>query len=491
MNSLTTASQPVDSVGSGSQQASPDAAANSSVDASASATGDPQEADANEPTVSADAFATFVVSGARLKAQYFVGGGMRKFNTLIDTEFGLACQFRRLASDGSIRCVPGTAGISYFSDPECLQGVYVRTAECDLRPGGFAVRYTAAPTSCEADFETVESYRVGDVVEPAQIYHLQSGECVPADVTGIEVLEAQVMAADEFVRVEPVTLDVGGGLVARRIRAEDGAELTLDLQSMAGVPCRMVQDVCVPAGAAAAGTSYADEMCSELVGHVYNTTKCGEPTHAYAAQKLGDTCFVDGPVWPVIGSIDPVYSLSTGECAVRPPDDGFEYYELGEPSTEGLPKLTLGEFGESELRAKVYLGASGAIAANVPRIFTAEGTPCYMAPVPGGQRCLPRVVYSANVAGYADAACTESVYSTNAPCAGEAAPLLGDYGERPAACEPAPLTALSEAIPLAGSLFSLNGTDCVATKKTEGVAYYTAGKTLEFESFAEISTVIE
>jgi len=243
----------------------------------------------------------FAHSGSRLKAMHYVAGSAQLFRTFHDQQLDVDCEWLPSAG-GAFHCLPPAAAVS-FLDAACEQPVIV---DDSLEDGDFI---SAAPQTGLCPEESPRpraSYRVGMTLalgtedgQPLLLYGLKDSKCQP---TGshpgqlgppyIHVLKP--VSEAELVAGHVANVSLGGGLSVRRIRADDGAELTLGVTLANGTGCKLqAGGRCVPgilspvSGSVLPAPLYADANCEQRSFSLQAENSCGPADYGMETQADG------------------------------------------------------------------------------------------------------------------------------------------------------------------------------------------------------------
>jgi hypothetical protein len=200
----------------------------------------------------------FARSGSRLLAMGYSADGAKAFRTFHDQRLGFDCDFAAASSADELRCVPSAHVKVIYRDAECT-----RPAAWVQRYDGLetndAVSSTATMALCPGDVAPHrESYRLGkqlseetlDSSSGPAMFETSSAGCGPAGIPGkIAPASFELIPIDEaeLARGVRASLKVSDSLRLSRLLAEDGAELSLGVTTLGGVPCEFQRDgSCVP-----------------------------------------------------------------------------------------------------------------------------------------------------------------------------------------------------------------------------------------------------
>jgi len=112
------------------------------------------------------------VSGSRLRARYYQGDdGSRQMLGWYDTELGTHCTVMP-AEDGTLRCLPSTIVLTYFSDPACAAPAAAIEKGCPVFTMVSGIVTTATCTN-QGSFR---GYVLGQTVPT--VYAGEPGNCV-------------------------------------------------------------------------------------------------------------------------------------------------------------------------------------------------------------------------------------------------------------------------------------------------------------------------
>ena len=212
------------------------------------------------PTAGALAFAR---GGKRLAAMHDVAeGGAELFEGFEDRELDTACTWVHASDRTSFKCVPADQTDVVYLDEACTEpamSVMWQMVDRVRRPKLVSDR--GAPTEFENSCGTTypvprKSYRVGEKVreggleDGSKLYTRSAGECHRAAAVGLlppAAFRLEPLPESMFVSGHIRAVDVGGGLVAQRLEAEDGSQTTLGVTDADRKPCELLPSgPCVP-----------------------------------------------------------------------------------------------------------------------------------------------------------------------------------------------------------------------------------------------------
>jgi len=237
--------------------------------------------------------------GTRLRARHVVdvSGNVRLFSYWFDTQLGLACRFLR-ASDGELRCLPGTSGgnaFEMFRDEGCAKPV--TRFVCD--PPKFITE--ADPRSATTCDRRVSVYPVGGKTASPPSHYLTNGSlrrCLanpsPAPAGNYYEIDPNAVPPTTYVRAVDVTGPTWNGIEFHVLEGEDGSRGLSSFRDVArNVECsfRAAGDGverCLPVRAWSVRSDvFADAACSTRAASG-NADGCVTPT--FAGSSESDAC---------------------------------------------------------------------------------------------------------------------------------------------------------------------------------------------------------
>lgn len=259
-------------------------------------------------------------SGTRLKAQFLsTPDGTAQFVGFYDRERDETCQLQVMPDD-RIFCIPTaqrtdtyyirdgrpTSGTGPFADADCTKLMYVDpSAEC---PGVPRTRYWVIHTlregsgqlPCEDPDWTIRP--IGDLIEKSfegSNYRDQDGQCYHSSFVpqGRFYELGDPIPHSAFALAHEQTRDMPSRLVVREWVGDDGSRQALgwyDTQRREPCSFTLSEDGttrCMPQ-AQGSGNYYAGAACTDPVVDISGRAYCKAPPLKYAAQTLGDSCYV-------------------------------------------------------------------------------------------------------------------------------------------------------------------------------------------------------
>ncbi|HET9954666.1 MAG TPA: hypothetical protein VFQ61_09180 [Polyangiaceae bacterium] len=375
--------------------------------------------------------ARLVESGTRLKAVLYTGGGTEVFRHFHDEKLGFDCEFVE-AANGDVRCVPSTVAVLSYLDASCREpATFLDFGH--LPKEGDWVRADAWGSAGSCPFslpDFAETYRIGERVYDEQVpgnerqlvYGMVDSQC--------QVVTSRHGKIDPPVhRLIPVPREE---LVSARrqrwvaseqfnvvsLQAEDGASLTLGVETHDGAPCALQRDGrCVPHVPAImedvrAPYSHAlDSSCSQPAYAIPIAERCGTPEYAVRFSETGQIRVHE------LAPANTVYSLLPGrfgtEYCTAVVEAPGTYFGLGADVTETLPQAIPVRLGEGPLWTESFTASKGLPPLGTGRplqqqtFIDATGAPCQpVLAMDSTLRCLRTQNAVLQSSFWADADCT-------------------------------------------------------------------------------------
>ena len=384
----------------------------------------------------------FARGGERLAAMHHLANGAEQFQGFKDRELDVDCKWVHAPDRASFRCVPAHETNVVYLDAACTQPampVWAHSTHPKL------VSDQGAPTSLEKSCGTTfplprQSYRVreqvreGGLQDRSVLYAKTEDGCRPAALGGLlrpAALRLEPISESAFVSGRIRDVDVGGGLFAQRLEADDGTQTTLGVTGPHRKPCELLPSgVCVPGRIARhrerwaawftqeAGLLWADvyqDARCEVTAFAHGSDpRCGNPEYGLALHDgharihsltLATEVFLK--TLPTGGSEQPgcaSWSVSADQQPV---------FVAGPDVTASLPAAQRVRTGSGPLFREQLAGASESV---VPLeqggpFIDAAGRSCSVMPAEDGSlRCFPDR-YRIDLAGYwRDPSCTEQLF---------------------------------------------------------------------------------
>lgn len=307
----------------------------------------------------------FAKSGQRLKAWSFVGDGIELFDTFHDDQLDADCELVPTSERDRYVCFPKVVADVVYLDAACTQPAARSGPPATIAPGqwvsapisGAAATCTGGPPPKRVGYRVGEPLFVGGVEALSRplpsVFALVDSRCqpttlqfalLPADLLRLERQDDSVFVSGTS-SVRPAT----AGFAVRRVTADDGAELTVDVLGPGGDPCLVQSDGrCVPGPVETPpifGTGdYLDPNCTAPAFAWRDSNPCQEPrfgvetvagqVHVYELEKAS-VLFAETAV------LDPATGQAVLDAQGRPqvsckPDDGGAAYAAGKDVTSSF-----------------------------------------------------------------------------------------------------------------------------------------------------------
>lgn len=418
----------------------------------------------------------------------------------LDTKLGVSRTFDT-ASDGVLRCLPGTSTFD-FADAQCTQVVWF--VGCGS-PSPYAnVSLTISQSACGSTTGTaVYAIGSGGPFTPPALWSRIGSNCtqLSVPVTAPVVAYPTEVPPSTFVAATTTKLvPFGDGtLAARLLEAEDGASQVVAItQAKTGIDCAPLggflaaanpyADVCWPSTLSFYGVAqvYSDSACTQLVPYVAGGSSGNDACSSASSYpdaglvwSLG--CSGTNPVGESLGAPRVVPGLYTGSATSCSPiaagDTVVPYGPVIPPST--FPALHLERVGSGRLRVESYVDDSGQPLLlrleNVSMAFfdTQLGQICSPQTFADGQRCTTTAAFLATDT-FADPQCTTplatDLRSSQDPCS---QPPLPPYVvvQSGVGCASVQKTYALGARVTPSTVYQSSGSSCVASS-AGATAYY-------------------
>jgi len=347
----------------------------------------------------------FAQSGQRLRVWSFVGEGIELFSTFHDDQLDADCEFVPTSERNSYVCFPETAADVVYLDAACTQpAARSGPAASTIAAGrwvsaavpGTGTTCAGAPPPMRVGYRVGEQLFVGGVEALGKplpsVFAIVDSRCqattihsalVPSDLFRLERQDDSVFVSGT-VAVRPAT----GGFAVRRVTAEDGAELTLDVLGPGGEPCLVQADGrCVPGPVGVRpffGTGdYLDAHCTAPAFSWANPNQCDDPrlgVEAIAGQVHVYELEEASAVYAERAVLDPATGEAVLDSEGRPrvsceSDAGARAYAAGQDVTSRFAQAGSAEvaFGALRLVQHRSPAAGGAASAGPTIVFEAGG----------------------------------------------------------------------------------------------------------------------
>ncbi len=375
------------------------------------------------------------VSGTRLRAHIFDGGGgALYFLNWQDTQLDTACTFET-ADDGVVRCMPSGVVIGdYFADPACTQPV--AAVGCGPLPP-LASGVVTATGGCGAAGGGVSAFAVDATTVTSPLYSLGTGSCQPAvSPVGSTFYSVHPVPTSMFVAAHESDVPRSTRLAARVMTADDGASQVVgifDLQRKA--PCGPstevitaffdMNDWCVPQGLPWAGW-FTDPQCTTRV--VAQPSSCPAPSIGVDVASARGSC-EEGQVelFGVSARLVQPSQLFTSEnlaCMAQSPPAGSAFWATTGPvPLQQFPSVSLGLVGSPPVEVYFRTADNGApviqetggTAGRMMRDMT-RGEDCWANRFADGTwRCVPPHIELNQEHFFSDAQCSQEIADLGGP----------------------------------------------------------------------------
>jgi hypothetical protein len=195
----------------------------------------------------------FAVSGARLKAWFLVSGASQAFDTFHDQQLDTDCSFEQAGGSSHV-CFPSATADVVYLDASCHEPAWTFDVSSDFTPPVWVSGMRGAPASERVGYRVTELVFAGGLGRGQAmlppLFAASQGGCQPTQPAGLllpSVYRLEPQDETTFVAASVVPLPVSDELSLQRLRADDGAELTLGVLGPDGKACEpQVDGVCVP-----------------------------------------------------------------------------------------------------------------------------------------------------------------------------------------------------------------------------------------------------
>lgn len=371
----------------------------------------------------------FYRSGSRLRARVIQGDGLPVFETFVDTQKNLDCDFRETA-DGALRCLPSQVTGVGFLDDQCT----MPAAVVDDCTAGFGFAQVDERTSgCGVTIRAAELRPIEASLPAAPYWDKQAdGQCVMQTLGPGQQLRgvgAPVPLTD-FVAGHTVDEAPIASLRRRRVVGDDGSELALPELTDAArdAPCQADRLAppdtplsipttlyCAPEAVAYADAQYGpftDASCTELAASDARPASCPAPVAVmrYDAPKNRNCAAAYGHQLFELGApLSAPYRLAGASC--MPAGGSATTYDIG-PAFDllSLPAMERGPLGTGRVRPFAVTAAGVQLDHGDLWDDTAQAT-CTAQPFDDGKLyCVPAgTITNPPLNFYKDAGCTQPI----------------------------------------------------------------------------------
>jgi hypothetical protein len=378
--------------------------------------------------------------GSRLRAHFWDGGGgATAFIDWYDSLLSISCAFG-VGEDGKRRCLPtaqAPSGPSLYLDAACTKPA--RTGATTA----FEVSLATAATCIGADV-TLHVDVLTSVIATS-LYSSDGTSCVPAIVpAGTTVAAVQPADPSQFLEVDTVVEDRGGGLDLEVLVAKDGTrQLGRTLDHARSVACIDQHGRCIATTASGSSPAFTDPSCTQTVVGAfgcYIDRGCPPPPFAVDATTDPASCATTlTGVHALAATPVFAYEGSSGSACmpagVNQNVCGF-FPEAAAVDVATFPAMSDGRIGTGRLVEPTVNGPDGRLVADVGSGFldTQSGQSCQPASFADGvSRCVGQLA-NVSLAGerfFADAACTQplALVESAGGCSGTPAAYAAQYDD--------------------------------------------------------------
>lgn len=343
------------------------------------------------------------------------GGGAELFIELYDEELQIACSFLPVG-EGEYRCVP-TSEDAWYVDAACQEPALQVGCEGALPASLFGSE------ACDDGTPLAVFLPLGDAPFASE-WILGSGATCHPQGAQREIVRAERVPLARFVRGVVEDVPVGGDASIRRIVADDGATVAIELLR-AGQVCEPVvfggEPRCLDVATIRMDDErplFADQSCQGERAVYLTPSSCGaEP--AVLVAKEGTECS-EGTLYAVGEGLDRAWEGGLDGCWEVETDAPVARVGAALVADE-LPALTPVERGTARIRIReMALGGVTVAAADRAELHDVQlDTPC--APKltnTGEMRCIPTGFGLARRM-YSDAACTQPLFGADVDHCGQ------------------------------------------------------------------------
>ncbi len=427
----------------------------------------------------------------RLHARYEVAGSARRQVGWHDEELDVDCTFDAFIENLEHRCLPPVTATetSYYADPACTETV---VPSFDIPMGGYLM--DASVDSCLAG---PRIYEVGETLDANHAYWVMNGVCGliggsagPFVRRGKEVPKTRFAVAREEHTV-PGQLSLVTEDGARQAWGGWDGQRAVTLTKTSDHRLRWG-----PASFAYSGFGdFADDACS--VGAAVKDMESARCPVDAAQVYENDACGYSVSFAALGAPIATSYSKSdSGTCEAEPQAGLPAYFWAMGDLIPNADLLELGFTNEGEGAVKVrratLLGQSVERYANGgnnppsvdPFVDGESGLICEPQPAADGRtRCLPPPTSTTT---FADAACSEPLFSFTDPCSKAPPPSLVGFSDAAGRVHVSPL---GDVVPDGSHVYYLIDSHCEGGTGID--TYYRVGAELPATRFAEVTIEVE
>jgi hypothetical protein len=442
------------------------------------------------------------VSGDRLQARFWSGGGIEWLESVYDSEFDTPCGFG-VGNDGDIYCFPsnppGTAYVDVvFSDENCTEMIGRSWDEVCTNIGPYATM--EEPGDCYP--RGISLFEVGAEVDlPETIYerdHL--GNCLEGVSMG-RTFEVTEIPLEELASISIEVVERSAELGVAMYVSEDGLRLPRQLHDLKlGAACGPQNiglsgdraEVCLGIVAysdAGGHYGYADADCEAQVAA---TTQCADPAYIVRYAQ------VDGCYQTELHKLGKEVAVAdvhqVGADACLPIENSYyrAYFELGDPlTTDDAPVVGRSRSGDTRLIAETYENGGRSIMSTASIWDSALEVYCSPMSVNGTTYCLPNNLYGLNAGSdqFADDECTVPLeYYVESSCYDSTYTWAGKWSQS-STCGMVELDAIFEIEYHEGdTIYRFDGENCVEETAQVDAVYFMAGTELDpADVFAQVT----